>query len=92
MTGFKGNDQCQMIDVKSRRRREARAVCHLTGISRFITHDTGPMHVAAALDVPLVALFSVPDPAATGPRGPGGQHTVLESAAPCHLRGRRQAA
>jgi ADP-heptose:LPS heptosyltransferase len=55
----------------------------------FLTADTGPMHVAAALDVPLVALFSVTDPAEVGPRGPSGRHTVVESSAPCRPCARR---
>ena len=75
-------DLCGRTDV--RQLAAAIAACDL-----FITHDTGPMHVAAALDVPLVALFSVLNPAATGPRGPGGRHTVLESAAPCRPCDRR---
>ncbi len=34
-----------------------------------ITNDTGPMHIAAALRRPIVALFGPTDPAATGPYG-----------------------
>jgi len=35
----------------------------------MITNDTGPMHVAAALGVPVVALFGPTDPSSTGPYG-----------------------
>ncbi len=35
--------------------------------SLMITNDSGPMHVAAALQVPVVALFGPTDPAATSP-------------------------
>jgi len=35
----------------------------------FIGGDTGPMHLAAALGVPLVALFGPTDPARNGPFG-----------------------
>lgn len=35
----------------------------------FIGCDTGPMHLAAALDVPLVALFGPADERRTGPYG-----------------------
>jgi heptosyltransferase I len=35
----------------------------------FIGGDTGPMHLAAALGVPTVALFGPTDPARTGPFG-----------------------
>ncbi|MBN1848271.1 MAG: lipopolysaccharide heptosyltransferase II [Deltaproteobacteria bacterium] len=35
----------------------------------FITNDSGLMHVAAAMDVPTVAIFGSTDHVATGPRG-----------------------
>ena len=35
----------------------------------FIGGDTGPLHLAAALEVPVVALFGPTDPARTGPFG-----------------------
>ena len=54
------------------------ALCDLV-----ITPDTGPMHVAAALDVPLVALFSVTSQAHIGPRGAGARHTIVTSLADC---------
>jgi len=43
----------------------------------FLGCDTGPMHVAAALDTPVVALFGPADPAVTGPYGSG--HRVLRA-------------
>jgi heptosyltransferase-1 len=36
----------------------------------FVGGDTGPLHLAAALDVPTVALFGPTDPARTGPFTP----------------------
>lgn len=35
--------------------------------SLFITNDTGPMHIANALKIPVVALFGPTDPRVTGP-------------------------
>jgi heptosyltransferase I len=35
----------------------------------LITNDTGPMHIAAALNKPVVALFGPTDPRRTGPYG-----------------------
>jgi heptosyltransferase II len=37
--------------------------------SLFVTNDSGLMHVAAALNVPTVAIFGPTDPVATGPVG-----------------------
>lgn len=56
--------------------------------ARFVvSNDTGPMHIAAALDVPVFALFGPANPARTGPYGKG--HTVIRkevSCAPCYKR------
>ena len=41
----------------------------------LISNDSGPMHLAAAVGTPLIALFGPTDPAQTGPWGEG--HTVL---------------
>lgn len=46
-----------------------------------ITNDTGPMHIAAALNVPVIAIFGPTSPAKTGPYGIG--HVVLQSKADC---------
>lgn len=50
----------------------------------FVVGDTGPMHLAAALDVPGVALFGSTDPGLTGPFG--GRLTLLHRA-PSHCQG-----
>ncbi len=41
----------------------------LSGCSAVISNDSGGMHLAAALGVPVVAVFGVTDPFATGPIG-----------------------
>ncbi len=46
----------------------------------WIGCDTGPMHLAAASGVPVLALFGPADPRRTGPWGP--QHRVLRAAMP----------
>jgi lipopolysaccharide heptosyltransferase II len=47
----------------------------------MITNDTGPMHVAAALQKPVVALFGPTHPSRTGPYGQLDR--VLRSHLPC---------
>lgn len=45
----------------------------------LITPDTGPMHIAAALGTPLVALFSGRDPADCGPYTDPARYVVLRA-------------
>jgi 3-deoxy-D-manno-octulosonic-acid transferase/heptosyltransferase-1 len=50
--------------------------------ARFvITTDSGPMHLAAAVGTPVIALFGPTDPARTGPYGEG--HTIVRAELPC---------
>jgi heptosyltransferase-2 len=47
----------------------------------FVTNDSGPMHLANALGIPVVALFGPTDPKRTGPfRQPS---SVIHKGAPC---------
>lgn len=51
----------------------------------FICNDTGPMHIAAALGVPVFAIFGPANPVRTGPYG--AMHTVIQrdlECAPCY--------
>jgi ADP-heptose:LPS heptosyltransferase len=47
----------------------------------FLCHDSGPMHVAAGVGTPVVALFSSQN--ATIWRPLGERHTVLQTSLPC---------
>jgi lipopolysaccharide heptosyltransferase I len=49
--------------------------------SVVITNDSGPMHIAAAVGTPVIAIFGPTDPTLTGPYGK--QHVVLRSGIPC---------
>lgn len=53
----------------------------------FITNDSGPMHIATALGVPVVAIFGSTDSLQTGPLG--DEHIVIKKdvhCSPCFLR------
>lgn len=55
--------------------------CLYKRASLVVTTDSGPMHLAAAMGTPVVALFGPTDPARTGPFGPG--HRVIRRDLPC---------
>lgn len=58
------------------------ALCNL-----FITNDSGPMHIACALSIPVVAIFGPTDSQSTGPRN--GRYKIVttnEECAPCMER------
>ena len=59
----------------------------LCSLSALLTNDTGTMHLADFLGVPLVAIFGSTEPALTGPRGQ--RSTVIRhqvECSPCFLR------
>ena len=47
----------------------------------IVTTDSGPMHLAAAVKTPVVALFGPTSPERTGPYGPG--HIVIRTGIEC---------
>jgi heptosyltransferase-2 len=47
----------------------------------FVTNDSGPMHMASALFVPVAALFGSTNKITTGPFGQG--HTIISRDLPC---------
>ncbi len=69
-------------------------VCNVAGLvallrrtDLFVGGDSGPTHLAAALGVPVVALFGPTDPARNGPWGPAAVSVVRHgSSAPSYKR------
>jgi heptosyltransferase II len=59
----------------------------LGGCRALLTNDTGTMHLAALLGVPVVAIFGSTEPALTSPLG--NSHTIVRhhvECSPCFLR------
>lgn len=59
----------------------AQAMATIAQCRLFITNDSGLMHVAAALGVPVVALFGSTDPTTTGPVGSPAR--IIRHSVPC---------
>lgn len=62
-------------------------VAIIDGARAMVTNDSGPMHIAAAVECPTVAVFGPTNPQRTGPYGPG--HKVIPGRAPsspCYKR------
>ncbi len=62
-------------------------VALIKNASFFICNDTGPMHIAAALDVPVFAIFGPANPVRTGPYGK--IHTIIQKkldCSPCYAK------
>jgi heptosyltransferase-1 len=62
-------------------------VCNVTGLVSLMRRadllvggDTGPTHLAAAMGVPLVALFGPTSPERNGPGGPGEKRVLRDAA------------
>lgn len=73
------------ILVKTENLREVAAL--IAACDVYIGNDTGPMHIAAAVDTPVVALFGSTHHIRSGPYGE--KHTVVQSGMdlgcnPCH--------
>jgi ADP-heptose:LPS heptosyltransferase len=62
----------------------------LKGCALLLTNDTGTMHLADALGIPVVAIFGSTEPVLTGPVGSTTPpHTILRrkvECGPCYLR------
>jgi heptosyltransferase II len=62
-------------------------ISELQNCGALLTNDTGTMHLAALLGVPVVAVFGSTEPALTGPLGNG--HVIVRhhvECSPCFLR------
>jgi len=56
-------------------------IAELRGMHTLVTNDTGTMHLAASLGVPVVALFGSTEPLLTRPLGPN--HVVIRHQVEC---------
>ncbi len=62
-------------------------ICLIRGSKFVITNDSGPMHIAAACGVPVIAIFGPTNPVRTGPYGQ--QNIIVRPSldcAPCYKR------
>lgn len=57
----------------------ARYQAYLERLDLLVSPDTGPMHLAAALNTPVVALFSGKDPRDCGPFAPPENYRILRA-------------
>jgi lipopolysaccharide heptosyltransferase II len=78
LTGVRVVDACGQGDL-------ATLAALIARLDLMVTGDTGPMHLAAAMGTPVVALFGPADPARYGPLAPH-QHIVRVSlpCSPCN--------
>lgn len=53
----------------------------IRGAFFMLTNDTGPMHIAAALNIPVAAIFGPTDPRRTGPYG--NNNIIIKSEIKC---------
>lgn len=60
----------------------SRYVATLARLNLLVTPDTGPMHIAAAVGTPVVALFGGTRPEDCGPFVPPAQYRVVQPAQP----------
>jgi heptosyltransferase-2 len=62
------NAQVSLIDLTGKTSL-GQAMALISRCQLFVTNDSGLMHVAAALRIPLIAIFGSTDPGKTGPLG-----------------------
>ncbi|MFO0754128.1 MAG: lipopolysaccharide heptosyltransferase II [Thermodesulfovibrionales bacterium] len=86
-----GADGARAKEIEALSGGKARSLAGKTGMrelialirdARFVlTNDSGPMHIAAALGVPVAALFGPTNPVRTGPYG--SNHLLITPDVPC---------
>jgi ADP-heptose:LPS heptosyltransferase len=79
-SGGKGISIAGQTDIKE-------LISIIRGCSFMVSNDTGPMHIAAAYVIPVVAIFGPANPARTGPYG--DKHVIVKSdiaCAPCYKK------
>lgn len=94
---FTGSKKEDAADIMSRMREKGinlggettlmELACIYKDALAVISTDSGPMHLAAAVDTPVIALFGPTDPSRTGPYGAG--HVIIRtdlSCSPCLLK------
>jgi heptosyltransferase II len=79
------SDHNQNVAIDLAGKTTLRELCvALKNCQLLLTNDTGPMHVAAAVGTPVIALFGSTAPELTGPAVGGAiDHRVLRAHVPC---------
>ncbi len=75
-----GATQAPIIDMRGKTNLKQLAAL-LKEVDLLVTNDSGPMHIAAALGTPVLAIFGPTDPKRTGPYGE--IHRVIRGSAEC---------
>src|SRR3989337_487752 len=85
---FSGKENKEVVALTNNRavdlsgKTTLKELTYLMSLSQMlITVDSGPMHIAAAVGVPVIAIFGPTAPWRTGPYGEG--HTVIRKELPC---------
>ena len=53
----------------------------LAAVDVVVTNDSGPMHLAAAMETPVIGVFTCTTARRSGP--PGGRHVLIETSVTC---------
>ncbi len=83
-TGNKKSKGVKMAVIAAGRLSLPESAALIGKLSAFVTGDTGPMHIAYALNTPTVALYAVSEPTKTGPLTDTGLHRIIKKPKTCH--------